>query len=145
VVRAAVQARKVLEVPAAAAAAADSGAVVAGLEAPAEAVLAVAAAVGPGAAAVSGAAVVVGLEAPAEAVLAAAEALALVAVGRELAEQAQALERAARLAGARGQAAVLALVAVGLELAEQARVLAAAPELEVVPPVAVESKHLASG
>jgi hypothetical protein len=47
--------------------------------------------------------------------LAAAEALALVAVGQELAEQAQALERAARLAGALGQAAVLALVALGRE------------------------------
>jgi hypothetical protein len=57
----------------------------------------------------------VGLETPVEAVLAAAEALALVAVGQELAEQAQALERAARLAGALGQAAVLALVALGRE------------------------------
>jgi hypothetical protein len=114
VVRAAVQAREHPEVPAAAAA--DSGAaVVAGLEAPAEVVLEVAAAVGPGAAAVWGAAVVVGLETPVEAVLAAAEALALVAVGQELAEQAQALERAARLAGALGQAAVLALVALGRE------------------------------
>jgi hypothetical protein len=94
VVRAAVQARKDPEVPAAAAAAVDS--VAAGLEAPAEVVLVVAAAVGPGAAAVSVAAVVVGLEAPVEAVLAAPAALALVAAGQELAEQAQALERAAR-------------------------------------------------
>jgi hypothetical protein len=72
VVRASVQARKVLEVPAAAAAV-DSGA-----------------------------AVVVGLEAP------------VGAVGQELVEQAQALERAAILAGVL-EAAESALVAVGQE------------------------------